>query len=228
MPIVFTCPCGKTLRVADEHAGKRVKCPACNSVATVPAAEPMFEVVENTAAPPPPPPPKPKPVAKAQAVDDDDEDDRGYGVAKSARGRKDEDEEDEDKPSKKKPDFRHGSGRNDDDDEDDRPRKKKKKKRGREDEGGVAGMYMAEAREQAERDERRSQGNSDGGLTFLGITVTGGVIAGVSMFVIGMIGMGVWMAVPDIRDPKVLGGGVVCACLGVLVVVKAIFFGEED
>jgi hypothetical protein len=32
----MTCSCGKTLRVADEHAGKRVKCPACAASLTVP------------------------------------------------------------------------------------------------------------------------------------------------------------------------------------------------
>ena len=40
MPITFNCPCGKALRVADEHAGRRVKCPACQAVGTVPAPEP--------------------------------------------------------------------------------------------------------------------------------------------------------------------------------------------
>jgi hypothetical protein len=29
MPITVTCKCGKRLRVADEHQGKRVRCPAC-------------------------------------------------------------------------------------------------------------------------------------------------------------------------------------------------------
>ena len=48
MPITVSCPCGKKLRVADEHAGKRVKCPACQAVSTVPAPEPEpeFEIVE--------------------------------------------------------------------------------------------------------------------------------------------------------------------------------------
>ena len=34
--ITFVCECGKSLRVKDEAAGKRVRCPACNRVATVP------------------------------------------------------------------------------------------------------------------------------------------------------------------------------------------------
>jgi hypothetical protein len=38
MPIVVSCPCGKKLRVKDELAGKRVKCPECAQVTTVPSS----------------------------------------------------------------------------------------------------------------------------------------------------------------------------------------------
>jgi hypothetical protein len=37
MPIEMGCPgCGQTLRVADEHAGKKARCPACGTIADVP------------------------------------------------------------------------------------------------------------------------------------------------------------------------------------------------
>ena len=37
MPIEMTCTgCGQTLRVADEHAGKKARCPACGTIAQVP------------------------------------------------------------------------------------------------------------------------------------------------------------------------------------------------
>ncbi len=37
MPIKFTCPhCGKVGRVADQHAGRKVKCPGCQAVVAVP------------------------------------------------------------------------------------------------------------------------------------------------------------------------------------------------
>jgi predicted RNA-binding Zn-ribbon protein involved in translation (DUF1610 family) len=36
---VIQCSCGKQLRVADEHAGKRIKCPACGQASVVPAAK---------------------------------------------------------------------------------------------------------------------------------------------------------------------------------------------
>ncbi len=40
MSISFACDCGKQLKVADAHAGKRAKCPACGNPVTVPAAPP--------------------------------------------------------------------------------------------------------------------------------------------------------------------------------------------
>ncbi|VTR92275.1 Membrane protein OS=Rhodopirellula maiorica SM1 GN=RMSM_00424 PE=4 SV=1 [Gemmata massiliana] len=103
MPITFDCTCGKKLRVADEHAGRRVKCPACATVGTVPELEPQFEIVE---APEPVPVPKARPAA-ARIDDDEDEDARrGYSVAQ--RGRDEDDDEKEERPRKKKK-FKRGS-----------------------------------------------------------------------------------------------------------------------
>jgi hypothetical protein len=40
MTIAFSCPhCGKSLKVKDELAGKKIKCPGCQALATVPTAE---------------------------------------------------------------------------------------------------------------------------------------------------------------------------------------------
>ena len=50
MPIAVTCTCGKQLRVKDEHAGKKVKCPDCAAVVAIPAAP-----AEAPPAPAPPP-----------------------------------------------------------------------------------------------------------------------------------------------------------------------------
>ena len=83
MPITFNCPCGKTLRVPDDSAGKRAKCPACSAVVAIPLPPPP---------PTPPAPPEPEPVFE---VDDapasglpntykpvlDDEDATPYGLA---------------------------------------------------------------------------------------------------------------------------------------------------
>jgi hypothetical protein len=55
MPILLNCASGKQLRVPDEFAGKRIKCPACGEVQTVPneafAASPR-QALGRAAAPP--------------------------------------------------------------------------------------------------------------------------------------------------------------------------------
>src|SRR4051812_6541925 len=37
MAVSALCPCGKEIRVKDEHAGKRVKCSACGTIVRMPA-----------------------------------------------------------------------------------------------------------------------------------------------------------------------------------------------
>ena len=39
MPIPLTCGCGRSLRIKDEFAGRRVKCPGCGEVLAVPLPE---------------------------------------------------------------------------------------------------------------------------------------------------------------------------------------------
>lgn len=36
MPLAFNCDCGRALRVKDELAGKKIRCPECKSILTVP------------------------------------------------------------------------------------------------------------------------------------------------------------------------------------------------
>jgi uncharacterized RDD family membrane protein YckC len=65
MPIEISCTgCGRTLRVADDAAGKQARCPACGMVSRIPAvsaagAAPSFS---SSAAPGGFPPPKPAPM----------------------------------------------------------------------------------------------------------------------------------------------------------------------
>ena len=40
MPISLSCQCGKALRVKDEFAGKKVRCPGCKEVMSIPLPEP--------------------------------------------------------------------------------------------------------------------------------------------------------------------------------------------
>jgi DNA-directed RNA polymerase subunit M/transcription elongation factor TFIIS len=39
MAIQFACQCGKTLKAAEEHAGKRAKCNQCGTTVTIPGAK---------------------------------------------------------------------------------------------------------------------------------------------------------------------------------------------
>jgi hypothetical protein len=127
MPITLNCSCGKILRIADEHAGKRVKCPACQGILSSASAAPV-------AAPPPARSPSPKPAPPAfEVVEDepppvvrgpsatraraDDDDDDGHGPRKAERTA--------DAP-RSKPAFRKRA--EDDDDDEPRPRKKKRRR----------------------------------------------------------------------------------------------------
>ena len=101
MPITFACDCGKQLRVADEYAGKRAKCPECGEVATVPSARRDDEDEE---------PPRKAAPARRVAERDDEDDDRPR-----QRSRRDEDDE-EDRPRRRRRD----------EEEDDRPPRRKR------------------------------------------------------------------------------------------------------
>jgi hypothetical protein len=103
MPITFNCTCGKTLRVPDETAGRRAKCPACNAVVNVPKPEPEpeFEVVEEA------------PAAKPSGnliEDDDSYDGTTYSLAPEKDNRDDDDDRGSSKPRGKSglPNFRKG------------------------------------------------------------------------------------------------------------------------
>jgi hypothetical protein len=52
MPIELTCPgCGKQLRLADEHAGKSGRCPACQATFQIPTAGEQAGAVFGAGAP---------------------------------------------------------------------------------------------------------------------------------------------------------------------------------
>src|SRR5262245_24392032 len=43
MPLTLTCGCGKSLRVGDALAGKKIRCPACREICAIPASEQKVE-----------------------------------------------------------------------------------------------------------------------------------------------------------------------------------------
>lgn len=207
MPITFNCPCGKVLRIADENAGKRIKCPACQAVGTAPSAAPVapkFELVEDDEPPTKPapaktPPAAKKPVAKATVEDD------GFEVV---------DDEDDKPKAKKKPGFSKGSRRDEDDDEEDEKPKKKKRRRDDDD-------------DDEPRPRRRKSGDPDAGKKIMYL------IGGLVLVLVG-IGVGVywWHSGPHTgRRPYsgyIFGG--CCVVVGIGTAIKGITgnFGDDE
>ncbi|MCI0638207.1 MAG: hypothetical protein L0Y72_01055 [Gemmataceae bacterium] len=75
MPILLQCRCGKKLKVRDEFAGKKVRCPACGEISV--AGEAILEPEILAPAPiirPGPPPLQPVQPVRARQEDEDDDD----------------------------------------------------------------------------------------------------------------------------------------------------------
>jgi hypothetical protein len=99
MPIQLRCPeCNKPLKVKEELAGKKVKCPGCGKAVPVPVPEVEPEPVEEVQEAPPPKPAKPakaalttKPKARPEppSVEEDEPDeDADEGRSKPAKAAK--------------------------------------------------------------------------------------------------------------------------------------------
>jgi ribosomal protein S27E len=105
--IHITCQhCTRDIRVADEHAGKKIRCPGCKEVLVLPAAAPAVKPAKAAPAPSPSPIKKaaPPPVPKRRPPEDDDEE---IAVAEAVA----EDEDDEPRPRKRKRLKRRSRGR---------------------------------------------------------------------------------------------------------------------
>ncbi len=96
MPLRVTCDCGKRLQVKDNLAGKRIRCPECQELLTVPAAEePEEEELDEEPAPKKKAPAKvtarapAKPARRPEPEDDEEEEDeRPRGKSKGKKGKK--------------------------------------------------------------------------------------------------------------------------------------------
>jgi phage FluMu protein Com len=101
--IQLKCPhCAKEIRAAEEHAGKKIRCPKCKEVLTLPAADTAVQSAAPRTAPAavkkgPPPIPKRPPVDEEQdvpvmeAIEDDD----ARPVRKARRDEPEDEEEDD-------------------------------------------------------------------------------------------------------------------------------------
>jgi phage FluMu protein Com len=113
MPITIQCPqCDKKLKVADTSAGKKVRCPACSAVISVPAAEESEPAPEGGITE------TPKSKIPSPATDDE-----GTGVTEKPTPKK------KVTWDKKQADEEENYGYDDsDDDEEERPRRKKRRR----------------------------------------------------------------------------------------------------
>jgi hypothetical protein len=168
MPISLRCSCGRALKVKDELAEKKIRCPACKGVLTVPAKsisadEVMLEVIDDEEETPPPrprrssiqaKPPEAKPAKPSRAdevvlevIDDDEEETSPRGPRRSSI-------------QAKRAEVKPSRGRPVEDDDEPAPRKKTR----------------------PSRDIRRTPASSGG----FG-TVNAGVIGGVIMMLIAVV-----------------------------------------
>ena len=141
MPITFSCECGKTLRVKDDLAGRRVRCPDCQEILTVPdeasgGIQSPSAARERAAAPPPPPPRRraepdddelPLPGSRARLQADDGDMRRRYDPEEDDdRPRRRRRAEEDDDPPEDRPRSRRRLAEEDEDPPEDRPRKRRR------------------------------------------------------------------------------------------------------
>jgi hypothetical protein len=219
MPIEYRCACGRKLKVADEHAGRRVRCPVCRAEQRLAAAEPEvcdLEIVEDEPAAAQPPAPEPE-VCDLEIVEDEP---AGAVTA--------------DKPTRPRASSPAGAEAPERVTTGDR-KKPTKKPPTRGKEGPMSRMYMDKARQDARKDEERARTrrrgrDSDGGLTMFGVHLTPGVVGAFSMLIAGLGGMafiGVYRNEMRIT-PRLFVGALVCTVVGAITLLKLVFFGGEE
>jgi len=108
MANIVKCPeCGRALKLGDEAAGKRVRCPACKHAFTVPTPEEEIEEIEEIEEEAEPEPEERPSKRSRRPPREDEEEEEPPRRRRASRDEDEEEEEEEDRP---------------------RPRKKKKKK----------------------------------------------------------------------------------------------------
>jgi phage FluMu protein Com len=121
--IQLKCPhCSKDIRAADEHAGKKIRCPGCKEVLPLPAAATAVQSAAPRQAPAtiqkaPPPTPKRRPaeededVPMLEAIEDDEDDDRQRRKRKRVEEADDEPEDDDEEYERRRRRRRNRSRR---------------------------------------------------------------------------------------------------------------------
>ena len=118
MTISATCPKGHTLTLEEKLAGKKIRCPRCQTVFEVPRDNgDEWEDDEEEAV-------SEKPIRRSRRREDDDEDDEDDRPRARARRRDDDDDDDDDRPRKKAPVRYYDDDDDDEEEMDDKTRRK--------------------------------------------------------------------------------------------------------
>jgi hypothetical protein len=203
MPIQLACTCGKRLKVAEEYAGKRVKCPACKVALVVP--EPEEEPIECE-------------VAEEEPIECDVAEEEPRAARRKARRPDDSDEEERPRRGKKKrPRRRSKDGEG--------ALSAMYMKEAREQ------MRRDELRARAAGGFSRD--DDGGGWTMGGVHITAGVLSGAGMLFVGLLAMALIFIIRSMDEeiipgPRLFIAAIVCTTIGAITLIKSIFYGEED
>lgn len=190
MPIQVECACGKSMRVKDEWAGKKARCPACQGILVVPTPtktktpppeEEGFAEVEVVEEPRPQRSTPASGTRRPKLHNDDPE------AIRSRRSRREDDDEEEDRPRSRR---RHDEFDDEYDDERPRSRRRREEEEYEEDERLRSRRRYDEEddEEEAPRESRRRRpARSSGSSGSLGTMLAGvGImVLAVAWFVAG-------------------------------------------
>jgi hypothetical protein len=209
VPIAVTCECGRAIRVKDELAGKKIRCPECKGVVAVPTPLTLAPEEDALATLVTAETPKPKPRVPVSTSRDQDEDDAPSTAVSEKPTRKakwDEDDGDADTFSTKS--KRRRDDEEDDDEEDERPRKKKKKRKL---------DPWGEKSSSRDRDNPRSGGSG-------GLINGGSIVSGILM----MLGAVVWFVLGIVLIDRIFIYPPILFVFGIAAVIKGCMGGGDD
>jgi hypothetical protein len=244
MSIEFVCPCGRHFSVPDQLAGKTARCRNCQATIRVPVQKNrdsdrgLDEAANNPQ------------LGRSRSNSGITRDRRGTPDEEDCKLELVDDEAAE---SKGRPRLNNAT----DDEERERFRRRRKKNQDPEQDKGMAAFYMSqtpaelslrkEEMKEKKKRKRRERGYDDdddddgerlvnwaigsNGLTMFGVHFTAGVIGGSAMLVSGLMFLTLIvlssMGGLYLRG-RILGGALAYTIIGAGVLVRSLFYGEED
>lgn len=200
MSLVVPCQCGKRLNAPEEFRGRKVRCPACQQILTVPLPEaaPVAEEEEEDYFE----------VVTAAPTNKATEENLPEVVAEEVGP-------DEPRRPKKRKKKR-------------KPRSEESELARMYMEDAEEEMEREERRARAMGGLNRD--DDSGGMTLFGVHVTAGVLGGFGTLLLGIIGFIICAIIKDeeVYPVRLFVGSLVCVVLGAFGLVRALVFGEEE